>query len=336
MFRVKSLPVLSTVPRSGTWFLRYAISFLCHLDRGGRIDDRLSGEIFGDRAGTPFDFQHFRGGPLFRAKGTMPSDLLFIGHTVCPGFADVAAEYEWWPRTDFHVPGYDYLHEGFNYRYTPVELATDHYTPIYIKAVERSPWTRRGQRMALVYRNPLDQASSYFRYCQGHVNPTYNTFRGRPLTEVPFHTYLFESALPSYAKQFLSFQVMAERRPESVKLVPYECLMEKPEETLANLLGHLSESPGSEWANLHNAVHLARSEHLRAIEAELGRSLDGTRMGRRSHMRRTLSRGKFDETMRDEVIDRLQSMGIDTDLIVWPAADDFGSLSREQQIVAAE
>ena len=336
MFRVKSLPVLSTVPRSGTWFLRYAISFLCHLDRGGRIDDRLSGEIVGDRAGTPFDFQHFRGGPLFRAKGTMPSDHLFIGHTVCPGFADVAAEFEWWPRTDFHVPGYDYLHEGFNYRYTPVELAKDDYTPISIKAVERSPWTRRGQRMALVYRNPLDQASSYFRYCQGHVNPTYSTFKGRPLTSMSFRTYLFESALPSYAKQFLSFQVMAERRPQSVQLVPYEHLMEKPEETLASLLDHLSEQPGSDWANLRNAVRLARSEHLRAIEAELGRSLDGTRMGRRSHMRRTLSKGEFDETMRDEAIDHLQSMGIDTGLIVWPAADDLGSLHPEQQIVAAE
>ena len=59
-------------------------------------------------------------------------------------------------------------------------------------------------------------------------------------------------------------------------------------------------------------------------------------MGRRSHMRRTLSKGEFDETMRDEAIDRLQSMGIDTGLIVWPAADDLGSLRPEQQIVAAE
>jgi len=115
-----------------------------------------------------------------------------------------------------------------------------------------------------------------------------------------------------------------------------EHLMEKPEETLASLLDHLSERPGGDWANLHNAVRLARSEHLRAIEVELGRSLDGTRMGRRSHMRRTLAKGEFDETMRDEAIDRLQSMGIDTGLIVWPAADDLGGLHPQQQIVAAE
>jgi hypothetical protein len=266
----------------------------------------------------------------------MPSDLLFIGHTVCPGFSDIAAEFAWWPRTDFHVPGYDYLHEGFNYRYTPVELADDDYTPISVKAVERASWARRGQRMALVYRNPLDQASSYFRYCQGHVNPAYSSFKGKPLTAVPFHTYLFESALPSYAKQFLSFQAMARRRPQSVKLVPYEHLMERPEEILASLLDHLSERTGSDWPNLHSAVRLARSEHLRAIEVELGRSLDGTRMGRRSHMRRAISRGDYNEAMRDEAIDRLQSMGIDTGLIVWPAVDGVEDLQPHQRIVAAE
>ena len=87
MFRVFSLPILATVPRSGTWFLRYAISFLCHIDRGGRIDDRLTGRTFGDPAGPAFDFQSFRGGPLFHVQGTLPDDHLFIGHTVCPGFA---------------------------------------------------------------------------------------------------------------------------------------------------------------------------------------------------------------------------------------------------------
>jgi hypothetical protein len=112
--------------------------------------------------------------------------------------------------------------------------------------------------------------------------------------------------------------------------------MERPEEILASLLDHLSERTGSDWPNLHSAVRLARSEHLRAIEVELGRSLDGTRMGRRSHMRRAISRGDYNEAMRDETIDRLQSMGIDTGLIVWPAVDGVEDLQPHQRIVAAE
>jgi hypothetical protein len=37
----QDLPMLATIPRSGTWFLRYAIAFLCYLERGGRVRDRV-------------------------------------------------------------------------------------------------------------------------------------------------------------------------------------------------------------------------------------------------------------------------------------------------------
>ena len=88
---MNAVPILSTIPRSGTWFLRYAVSFLSHLDRGGRIDDRLTGRVVGNPSGTPFDFERFEGGPLFSVRGTLPSEHLFVGHTVCPGFADLGA-----------------------------------------------------------------------------------------------------------------------------------------------------------------------------------------------------------------------------------------------------
>src|SRR5829696_1269172 len=85
MLSVFSLPILSTVPRSGTWFLRYAISFLCHLDRGGRIDDRLTQRIFGEPSGPSFDFQNFRGGPLFHVGGTLPDDRPRLSQPARPG-----------------------------------------------------------------------------------------------------------------------------------------------------------------------------------------------------------------------------------------------------------
>src|SRR5919108_373464 len=153
MRTVNKLPILSTIPRSGTWFLRYAISFLCHLDRGGRIDDRLTGKIVGNPFGPRFDFEAFKGGPLFRVAGTMPADNLFIGHTVCPGFGDLAGKVDWWPRTDFHVPGYDYLHEGMDYRQTPVELGHRRNAPVNVPALEKAASKGRGPRIVLVYRN---------------------------------------------------------------------------------------------------------------------------------------------------------------------------------------
>lgn len=322
MFGNYRLPVLSTVPRSGTWFLRYVFSFVCHLDQGGRLDDLLTGEIVGNPQGPAFNFERFRGGPLFRVAGTLPDDHLFIGHTVCPGFENLASKPSWWRQTSFHVPGYDCLHEEESYRHTPVDLATYDFTPIKVPAMDRAAHRGRGAPIALVYRNPVDQAASYFRYCQAHVSPAYHTFRGRPVADMSFREYLFEAALTSYARQFVSYQDQAARYPGLVKLVPYECLIDRPIETLTTLLDHFSTTRRS-WPMLPAAVRLARKEHMRAIEGRLGRSLDGTRNGRnsQSHMRPSDDAEReqpMDSGLRDEAISVLSDMGVDCRLFAWP------------------
>jgi hypothetical protein len=323
MFGHSALPVLATVPRSGTWFLRYAISFLCHLDSGGHIDDLLTGRTFGDRAGSAFDFEHFRGGPLFRVQGTFPTEHLFIGHTVCPGFAELSASIEWWARTPFHVPGYDYFHEQMNFRYTPVDLAAYKYTKVHVPTLERAARKAAGPPMVLVYRNPIDQAASYFRYSQDHKSALYNSLDGSPLRSVPFRRYLFECALPSYAKQFISFQTLAERYPSRVRLVPYEWLIAQPVDVLAGLLDHLSGTRRGRPA-LADAVWLARSEHMKAIETELGRSLDGTRIDRGSHISRVSpdrADAHVDDRTQAEAVAFLGRLGINIALFDWPVAD---------------
>lgn len=319
MFRVPGLPILSTVPRSGTWFLRYAISFLCHLDRGGHIDDRLTGRPFGDPSGPSFDFESFRGGPLFRVRGTLPDDHLFIGHTVCPGFA--AAGVDWWAATPFHVPGYDYFHEGMDYQYTPVDLAPYRNTPVRVAELEHSASRGRGRPIVLVYRNPLDQAVSYFRYGQNHKEAAYNSINDRPLAAVALRDYLFQSALPSYAKQFISFQTLAVLYPSRVRLVPYERLIAQPVEVLAGILDHLSGTRRERPA-LADAVWLARSDHMKAIESELGRSLDGTRINRGSHISQAGPGrdARIDDRTRAEAMAFLGRLGIDTGLFDWSIA----------------
>jgi hypothetical protein len=321
MFAAYNLPILSTIPRSGTWFLRYAISFLCHLERGGRIDDRLTGRIVGNPFGPRFDFQRFRGGPLFRVAGTLPIDHLFIGHTVCPGFDAGRASLDWWSRTPFHVRGFDYLHEGFNYRYTPVELAPYDYAPVRVKALEAAAYRGRGKRVVLVYRNPLDQAASYLRYSCNHTDPAYSVFRGRPLSRISLRDYMFGGALASYAKQFISFQEQARRYPGLVQLIPYERLIAQPVETLAAILDHLAGAP-QEREMLADAVQLARREHMKTIEKEIGHSLDGTRVGRGSHIQRVDTGRPVDAATRDAAMAFLQLLGVDTDLFEWPASSD--------------
>jgi hypothetical protein len=311
------VPVLSTIPRSGTWFLRYAISFLFHLDRGGHIEDRLTGRIVGDRSGAPFDFARFGGGPLFQARGTLAANHLFIGHTVCPGFTELMkspkpeVSCDWWSGTRFHVPGYDYFHEGHNYSHTPVDLAQHEYAPLAVQDQEREASRGRGQPIALVHRDPVDQAASFYAYAQGASDPVHSHLDHRPLRDTPFREYLLRSALPSYAKEFISFQVMAARYPKLVRLMPYEHLLKEPVAALSELLDHLAGEVRYR-PRLADAVLLARREHLQAIERELGRSLVIGRTG--SHMAARPSR-VVDEELREEAFDTLRGMGIDTDLL---------------------
>jgi hypothetical protein len=220
----------------------------------------------------------------------------------------------------FHVPGYDYFHEGMNYRYTPIDLAAYRYTPVRVRALDRSVRRGHGRPIVLVYRNPLDQAVSYFRYGQNHKEATYNSVNGRPLAAVALRDYLFESALPSYAKQFISFQALAERHPAQVRLVPYERLMAQPVDALAGILDHLSGTPRERPA-LADAVWLARPEHMKAIEKELGRSLDGTRIDRGSHISQVIpgrADARPDDRTRAEAMAFLNRLGLDIGLFEWP------------------
>jgi hypothetical protein len=318
-----SLPVLATIPRSGTWFLRYVVSFLAHLDRGGRVDNHLTGMIVGDPHGAPFDFAHFNGGPLFSMQGTLPADHMFVGHTVCPGFTPLASMHSWWHRTTFHVPGYDYLHEGMDYGFTPVDLAPYPHAPLKVAALERAACKGRGARIALVYRNPMDQAASYYWYCQNHRDATYNSINGRLLSGIPFDDYLFEFALPSYAKQFLSYQQMAVRHPALVRLFSYEKLMADPLPGMTAIIDHLDGTPRTRPA-LADAVRLAQRDHLKAVERALGRSLDGSRRSRFGHMRKSFMRAadsRCAAATRERAIDTLGRLGIDTTLFDWPVIE---------------
>lgn len=321
MFGTYRLPVLSTVPRSGTWFLRYFFAFVCHLEQGGRLDDLLTGEVVGDPQGAAFDFNRFRGGPLFRVGGTLPDEHMFIGHTVCPGFHNMVPATHWWRRTSFHVPGYDCFHEEKSYRHTPVDLASYDYAPVRVSAMDRAARKGQGAPIALVYRNPVDQAFSYFRYCQAHVNPAYHLFRGRPVADMSFREYLFDAALISYARQFISYQLQAERYPQLVKMIPYEHLIDRPVETATDLLDHFC-GMRREWPMLPAAARLVRKEHMRAIEDKRGSSLDGTRNGQDSHMRPsgdTEQDSLADPAIRDEAIARLSELGVDCSLFAWPS-----------------
>lgn len=311
---VKILPVVACVPGTDVWFLRFTFAFLSHLQQGGHVVDRLSGRCIGNPAGPSFNFDHVSGGPLLWAPDLVPSRHLFIGHTVCPGFNRISSEINWWASTPFSTPGYDYLHEGMNYGHVPVDLGPHAFVSVSVGDVDAAAWTHAGQRMVFVYGDPLEQAVGYYDYCRKQVRPAHSQLGERPLADWPFHEYLFQHALPSYAKMFVSYQAMAEAVPGTVHIVAEDALRAEPARILSSVLSHLKLD---RWqsAMIDAVADLSRREHIMAIEREIGRRLTSTRGSRKTatgSVSETAVEAARDPSLRREALTLLASLGVNT------------------------
>lgn len=312
---VRRLPIVGALPDESVWFLRLALAFLDHLNRGGQVTDRLTRCVVGNPSGPPFNFNHVRGGPLFWLPSLLETNYLFVGHTVCPGFERIAGRFPWWREAKFVVPGYDYLHEGLDYARTPVDLAPHPYAALDVDTIERDAWTSAAHRTAFVYCDPIEQAArQYLRSCR-HLLPVHHLLDGRRLKEWSFRDYLIERALPAYAKSFISFQAMAAALPGSVRLFPLADLRRQPAQTLAAIVSQIN-GKACHSPNVAEAAQLARREHLFFVQVALGHSFD--------HAQRLEPDAVDDEvslseqlykwicpSLRAEVRERLASLGID-------------------------
>lgn len=307
---LKVLPVVACVPGTDVWFLRFALAFLSHLQHGGHIVDRLDGQCIGNPAGPSFNFDHMSGGPLLWVPDLLPSRHLFIGHTVCPGFNRISSEFDWWASTPFSAPGYDYLHDGVNYAHVQVDLAPHAFAAVSVSDVEAAAWTHAGQRMVLVYDDPIEQAVFSFNQRRSPGRRDHARSGERRTGDHPFHDYLFRQALPGYAKMMVSYQAMAKAVPGAVQIISEDVLRAEPERTLSSILSHLSLD---RWRSslIDAAVHLARREHIEAIEREIGRSLISSRRRRGTSIAsEAAAAAAGDAGLRREALTLLASMGV--------------------------
>ena len=201
-----------------------------------------------------------------------------------------------------------------NYGHVPVDLGPHAFVSVSVGDVDAAAWTHTGQRMVFVYGDPLEQAVGYYDYCRNLVRPAHSQLGERPLADWPFHEYLFQHALPSYAKMFVSYQAMAEAVPGAVHIVAEDALRAEPARILSSVLSHLKLD---RWqsAMIDAVVDLSRREHIMAVERELGRSLTGSRASRRTttwSVPESVVKAARDPTLRREALALLASMGVNT------------------------
>lgn len=312
--------MIACIPGDDVWTLRLIMAFLSHLEQGGQITDHLNGRIVGNKAGRPFNFDHLAGGPLIWAPTLVRTGPLFIGHTVCPGFDRIAPNFPWWQETMFCSPGYDYLHDKVNYNQVPVDLASYAFARLSPRDVDSAMWHDRRQKAVLVHGDPLKQAADHFEYRRRQVRGANIRLEGRRLADWSFADYLFRHSLPSFAKIFVSYQAMAQAMPDAVRIFSQQGLMEHPMETLEAMLTHLTGRARSP-AMLRDVFDLARPRHVAALEAELGRRIDGSRLAASSLLPSEGER-EMDPGLRREALDFLASLGVDVTHFIFDEAPE--------------
>lgn len=234
--------LLATMPRSGTWYSFYFFEFLdLYLTGRTTLQTRMELEVYhGLKVGK------------------------ISVHSICPGFLEVyfGPYRQPWDDLEFYVDGYNYGYQKF------IGGNIDVF----------SPASNSDIRIIYLYRNPLDQAVSYFRHAQHNKNE-HKTYRNREDGTVQEFSsaseFLRFAGLEAYIKQYFTFHVMAERFPQNILMVSYEELMKSPTATFGSMLEFWNVPIEEEeiQAQMRKALNSCSPQSLKNIEQALGSSL---------------------------------------------------------------
>lgn len=237
-----SVALVATMPRSGTWYSFYFLEFL---------DLHLSGR---KEIGTRLDLS------VYPALALGKVHL----HTICPGFLEGVSgpERDRWDALDFYGPVFNFGYDRF------------------IRGNEAvfSPALNPAIRIVYLYRNPLDQAVSYFRHVQRHRQETARSYLDSSGNEVVFtdaRHYLHAAGAAAYIKQYFTFHAMRQRHAEQILMLPYERLVRDPAEVFAEMLAFLRVPLDSERRReaFRKALNSCSPKSLRALESAMDSSL---------------------------------------------------------------
>jgi hypothetical protein len=245
--------IIATMPRSGTWMTKFFFYCYNNLYKSRSIvDDKIP------------DFNYYD-------KINM---AVHHSHTVFPSFTHIykSGHRNDWDHLDFYVNGY-------NYGYSFLEANKKYFSP------QHNP----DLRVVYIYRNPLDQAVSFFQHAQNHKDEKhrYIVQNGQKKYFQDVNDFIITVGITSYLKQFLSFYLVREQYSDQLLFVPYEELKRDLKATYKNILHFM----GHEITPLNNnyimdALKFIDMKNLKSLEVKLGHSIgDDQLLFGESHMR---------------------------------------------------
>lgn len=258
--------LVGTIPRSGTWYHIYFFSIYDKLCQG--MSEHVIRELV-ER--EPHTHRFFYYG---RSVGT---GVFYLMHFFCPGFRkyDGRLRPQWERLSDWgeHV-GYDGAREivrGNEEFFDPRENPT--------------------VRIVHVYRNPLDQAVSFFRHSRHHVDEETRRFTDSNGRKVVFSSpshFLFTVGLEAYLKQHLTYVLMKRLYPDNIVMLPYENALRDPVSHFRTILAYFGHNPRKleNGDRIRKALQLSSRRYLKDVEKKLGHVLGDDQTSRlSSHIR---------------------------------------------------
>ncbi len=160
-------------------------------------------QVYSRLLNNPYEKIEYSAIPMFyELSSTYGKEYLDIVHTQCPKFNDIARnnQHQLWQALnyDLNIPWNMQLRDSLGEEYSAQH------------------------RIVFIYRNPLDQLLSHYRYLKG-----IETHSSKVNVELnDFTDFIFKrDALSSYIKMFYSYHIMRQYYPEHILFVPYEELV---------------------------------------------------------------------------------------------------------------
>ncbi|MEA2098281.1 MAG: sulfotransferase domain-containing protein [Patescibacteria group bacterium] len=277
--------MVATMPRSGTWMAAFFFhAYNAYLNNDTLINDNIP---------------HFN----FYNKINISK---YHAHTIFPDFYKIyfGNFRSRWDDLSFYVSGY-------NYGYPFLKANRNYFSPIVNSNV----------RIVYIYRNPLDQAVSFFRHIRYHKDKKhqYATINGKTdflKNEIDF---LKKVGLNSYLKQFLTYYLLKHQYRKNLMMLSYEDILKYPERAFKDILLFFCHKIDTDKKkkSFNDAIKFISMDNLKSFEKNLGHSFgDDQQSTNESHMRGgKIGKWKnfFDQNIIDYTEDKLQKFNISLD-----------------------
>lgn len=264
--------LVATMPKSGTWYTKYFFHYYNDYINGANSDGNLNDKE--------------KGIVRFYSKN-LSIDKFLVAHTINPLRKEVLNKNSRWKGLEFYVHGFDWAsniifkEEGFQDSLNSASL-----------------------KIVYLYRNPLDQAVSFFRHIQKHKDESLTYYYSDDGDKVVFkgaQDYFLHVGMDAYIKQFISYSDY----PGDALMISYEQLTTDPENSFRKIVEYFCGEV-HELAFQH-ALSKSSISEMKSLEESLGRSLGNDQTDQHERHVRDGAIGKWKSHFSEEALKVIQA-----------------------------